>query len=87
MLFSFFSYLYSVVHHEVSASHCVGALSWRDPKVVTAGVPHGQETERVPPLLCQTQRHLYDTTRQEVMMMTGKSRCRHDMTKKQQQKT
>lgn len=55
-------YLCSVVHHEVSASHRVGALGWRDPKMITAGVPHGEETERVPPLVCQIKRHLSDNT-------------------------
>ncbi len=49
-----------MVHHEVSASHSTGALGWRDPKMITAGVPHGEETQRVPPLLCQTQTHLFD---------------------------
>lgn len=34
-------YLCSVVHHEVSAPHSIGALGGRDPKVITAGVPHG----------------------------------------------
>lgn len=57
VLFCF--YLSSVVHHEISASHSIGALSWRDPKMITAGVPHGEETERVPPLVCPTQRRLF----------------------------
>lgn len=46
-------YLCSVVHHEVSASHRMGALGWGDPQVVTAGIPHGEETERAPPLPCE----------------------------------
>lgn len=50
--FFFFFYLSSVVHHEVGASHSIGALGRRDPKVITAGVPHGEETERVLPLVC-----------------------------------
>ncbi len=57
-------YLCSVVHHEVRASHRVGAFGWRDPKVITAGVPHGEETERVPPLVCHTQRRLFDNNTQ-----------------------
>lgn len=49
-------YLYSVVHHEISASHRVGPLPCRDPKV-TARVPHGKEPQRVPlPLLCAFKR-------------------------------
>lgn len=51
-------YLDSVVHHEVSAADRMGALGWRDPKVVTAGVPHGEETECAPPLSCQIKRSL-----------------------------
>lgn len=45
-------HLSSVVHHEVGAPHSIGALGRRDPKLITAGVPHGEESERVPPLVC-----------------------------------
>lgn len=53
LLFFFFFYLCSVVHHEISAAHRVGTLGRRDPKVITAGVPHGEETKSVPPLVCK----------------------------------
>lgn len=57
-------YLSSVVHHEVCASHSVGALGWRDPKVVTAGVPHGKDTKCVPTLICDnTQAHLKEVNK------------------------
>lgn len=45
------SYLSRVVHHEVGASHSVGTLARRDPKMVTAGVPHGEQSEHVPPVV------------------------------------
>lgn len=45
------THLCSVVHHEVSTSHSVGALRWRDPEVMTPSVSHGEDTEREPPLI------------------------------------
>lgn len=33
--------MHRVVQHEVSASHRMGALGWRDPHMITAAVPHG----------------------------------------------